>query len=143
MSGTAVLLDTDTLSLLSRGHPRVTTRARQYLQRHGRLTLSAVTVFERLRGYRDAIGRGSPLAEPLQAFQALAAASIVLPLDAAAADHAATIWALASPRRRRALGDILIAATARAAGLPLVTRNVRDFHWLADLIDLEISSWAD
>ena len=43
MTGGPVLLDSDTLSELSRGHAKVTARARAYLEEHGRLTISAVT----------------------------------------------------------------------------------------------------
>jgi len=57
------LLDSDTLSELSRGHPKVTARARAYLEEHGRLMISAVSVFERLRGYRAAILLGKPLGQ--------------------------------------------------------------------------------
>lgn len=141
-TGSVVLVDTDVLSLMARGHPVVTSRARSYLERHGRLTLSAVTVFERLRGYRHAILRGRPFDEHLRAFQTLVAASVVLPVDAAVADVAATIWATLSPRRRRATGDILIAATAKVAGLPLVTENHDDFSPIARVVDLELLSWT-
>jgi len=37
-------------------------------------------------------------------------------------------------RPRRQLADLLIAATALAEGLPLVTRNSKDFQGLEDLI---------
>lgn len=45
----AAILDTDTLSELSRGNLRVQEQARRYLEEEGRLTITAVTVFERLR----------------------------------------------------------------------------------------------
>ena len=35
--------------------------------------------------------------------------------------------------RKMSLGDALIAATALVLKLPLVTRNTRDFSWIADL----------
>ncbi len=44
MTGGPALLDSDTLSELSRGHAKVTARARAYLEEHGRLTLSSSTV---------------------------------------------------------------------------------------------------
>lgn len=144
MTDVPVLLDSDTLSELSRGHPRVTARATAYLQRHGRLTVSAITLFERLRGYRRAIRSGRPLEEQLRRFEMLAGASIVLPVDATVADRAATIWAHVTPRLHRAIGDILIAATASAHHLPLITRNRRDLGPIAAVpsIDLTLLDWS-
>lgn len=131
MTDQSVLLDTDTLSEISRGRPRVVERAKVYLQRHGRLTISAVSVFERLRGYRAAILAGRPFAEHERSFRAFAATCRVLPVDAAVADEAANIWAVLGHKDRRGLGDILLAATASAHDMPLVTRNRRDFERMA------------
>jgi predicted nucleic acid-binding protein len=139
-----VLLDSDTLSELSRGQPRVTARAREYLARHGRLTISAVSVFERLRGYRCAIAAGRPYSDQMQKFRVFAATCRVLAVDAAVAEHAAGIWAGLPARARSAIGDILIAATAVGHGLALVTRNRRDFGRMASLdgIRLELTDWT-
>jgi predicted nucleic acid-binding protein len=139
-----VLLDTDTLSELSRGNPAVTARARAYLAEFGRLTISAVTVFERLRGYRQAIHAGKPFQRQMHAFEALSAQSVVLPFDDAAADVAATIWSAVSRAQRQHLGDILIAAIAVARQLPLVTRNRRDFEVFAKSsgLNLRLVDWA-
>ena len=138
-----VILDSDILSELSRGNRAVVERARSYLASRGRLTITAVTVFERLRGYRAAIAEGKPYHEQLRSFEAFVATSLVLPLDAAAADRAATIWAALTARRRRALGDILIAAIAAVHGLPLVTRNRRDFEPISELggVGLRLLEW--
>ena len=133
-----VLLDTDTLSELSRGNPAVTARARAYLAEFGRLTISAVTVFERLRGYRQAIRAGKPFQRQMHAFEALSAQSVVLPFDNDAADVAATIWAAISRTHRQHLGDILIAAVAIARQIPLATRNRRDFENFAKASDLNL-----
>jgi predicted nucleic acid-binding protein len=139
-----VLLDTDTLSELSRGNPRVLARARTYLASFGRLTISSVTVFERLRGYHWAIRAGKPLQRQLQAFETLAASSVVLPFDGDAAAVAATIWAAASRRQRQHLGDVLIAAIAVSRRIPLATRNVRDFDGLVRSagVPLRLTDWA-
>ncbi len=48
--------------------------------------------------------------------------------------YAAVLTAGRQPRRRMA--DLLIAATALAAGLPLYTRNADDFVGLAQIIDV-------
>lgn len=62
-----------------------------------------------------------------------------LPLGLAAARAYGRIYAavLAQGRQpRRRMADLLIAATALAEDLPLVTRNVADFAGLGDLVDI-------
>lgn len=144
MNGEPAVLDTDTLSELSRGNPAVTQRAQAYLAGFGRLTITAVTVFERLRGYRAALKDGKPFERQLLAFEALVANCIVLPFDREAAGVAAGIWSAATRSQRRQLGDILIAAIAVSRQLPLVTRNLRDFNRLAKAggIDLRLVDWS-
>ena len=136
-------MDTDTLSELSRGNAAVTARARTYLAEFGRLTITSVTVFERLRGYRQAIRAGKPFQRQLQAFEALACACVVLPFDQDAADVAATIWSLVTRAQRQHLGDILIASVAISRQIPLVTRNKRDFESLtkASGVSLDLVDW--
>lgn len=65
-----------------------------------------------------------------------------LPVDADVARaygrvYAAVVLAGRKARGRRAV-DLLIAATAVAAGLPLYTRNPDDFAALADLVRVEV-----
>lgn len=140
----AALIDTDTLSEISRAHPRVLAHAAEYLSEHGRLTVSAVTVFERLRGYRAAIQGGKPFKPQLLRFQALASTCRILAVDHSVADEAATLWSHLGARARGALGDVLIAATASAYRMPLVTRNHRDFAVMARVpgIELELRDWS-
>jgi tRNA(fMet)-specific endonuclease VapC len=139
-----VLLDTDTLSELSRGNSVATTRASAYLTEFGRFTISAVTVFERLRGYKQALRDGKPFHRQLQAFETLVQNCIVLPFDEDAASFAATIWSSCSRRERQHLGDILIAAIAAARRIALATRNTRHFKALREAsgIDLELTDWT-
>lgn len=139
-----VVLDTDTLSELSRGHPVVRERALAYLAGFGRLTITAITVFERLRGYRLAIRNGKPFERQLRAFEALVANCIVLPFDQEAASVAADIWSGAARGQRQHLGDILIAAVAVSRQLPLVTRNRRDFERITKPsgVDLRLVDWS-
>jgi len=139
-----VVLDTDTLSELSRGNPVVKERALAYLSGFGRLTITAVTVFERLRGYRVAIRDGKPFEWQLHAFEALVANCIVLPFDQEAARVAADIWSGVARSQHQQLGDILIAAVAMSRKLPLVTRNKRDFEQLskASGMDLRLVDWS-
>lgn len=144
MSHEPAVLDTDTLSELSRGNPHVSERALAYLADFGRLTITAVTVFERLRGYRAAIRDGKPFERQMQAFEALVANCIVLPFDQEAASVAADLWAAVSRRHRQQLGDILIASVAMSRQLPLVTRNKKDFARFskASGMDLRLLDWS-
>lgn len=144
MESEAVVLDTDTLSELSRGNPIVREHAVRYLADFGRLTITAITVFERLRGYRLAIREGKPFERQLQAFEALAANCIVLPFDQEAASVAAEIWSGTTRSQRQHLGDILIAAVAVSRQIPLVTRNRRDFERItrASGVDLRLFDWS-
>jgi len=63
-----------------------------------------------------------------------------LPFDAAAARAYGRAWVAVHGDRRKARGrravDLMIAATAIAAGLPLYTRNPRDFAGLSDLLHI-------
>jgi predicted nucleic acid-binding protein len=138
VSAEPALLDTDTLSEVSRANPVVTARARAYLLEFGRLTISSVTVFERLRGYRQALRAGKPFHSQLQAFEAFVQNCVVLPFDEEAADVAATIWSACSRSQRQSLGDILIASVAIARQVPLVTRNRRDFEGFTKAANLHL-----
>jgi predicted nucleic acid-binding protein len=139
-----VLLDTDTLSELSRGNAAVHARAKVYLAAFGRLTISSVTVFERLRGYRQALLAGKPFHAQLQAFRTLVRNCVVLPFDEEAADVSASIWEACTRSQRQELGDILIAGIAVARQIPLVTRNSRDFEALgkAAAVNLRLADWS-
>jgi len=63
-----------------------------------------------------------------------------LPFDAEAARAYGRVFAAISATGRKARGaravDLLIAATACGAGLPLYTRNVEDFRGLEGLIEI-------
>ena len=144
MDAEPVVLDTDTLSELSRGSLPVREQALAYLARFGRLTITTVTVFERLRGYRAALHAGKPFESQMHAFEALVGNSIVLPFDEEAASVAAEIWARASRPQRRQVGDILIAAIAVSRQMPLVTRNRKDFEGLAKIsgVGLRLLDWS-
>jgi predicted nucleic acid-binding protein len=65
-----------------------------------------------------------------------------LPFDSEAARAYGRVYAMISAAGRKARGaravDLLIAATACAAGLPLYTRNGADFEALEDLLDVVV-----
>jgi predicted nucleic acid-binding protein len=138
------IVDSDTLSELARGHHSVTKRAEAYLEEHGRLTISAITLFERLRGYRAAISAGRPFHVQMRDFEAFVRTCVVLAVDEQVADVAATLWSKVGKKKRRAIGDLLIAATANVHGCSLITRNQRDFRAIAAAggIELMLVDWS-
>lgn len=134
MSTQPALLDTDILSAIMRRDPQVTASARAYLLEHRRFTFSVVTRYEIMRGL---LAKGA--VRQHQAFEQLCAASIVLPLTDEVALQAAAIYA--DLHTRGALigdADILIAATAIANGLAVVTNNEAHF---ARIKLLTIENW--
>ena len=101
-------------------------------------------MFERLRGYGQALLAGKPFHVQFQAFQALVRSCVVLPFDEEAADVSANIWAACTRSQRQQLGDILIAGIAVARQIPLVTRNRRDFEALGKgaATNLRLADWT-
>lgn len=101
-----VLLDTDTLSEIMRGHPLVVERARAYLAEHKRFNLSAITRYEILRGLR---AKGA--SRQVDAFDRFCERNKLLPVTDEVAKAGAEIYA--DLRGRGCLvsdADILIAA---------------------------------
>lgn len=86
------------------------------------------------------------VAEPLERAQRQALLQLVeatftpLPFDGSAARAYGVVWAATAAAGRKARGhravDLLIAATAVAAGVPLWTRNAADFAGLEDVLDV-------
>ena len=130
-----VLLDTDTLSLLRRGHPRVRQHAADYMANYGRLTFADLTRYEIVRGYR-AIWAHSQVAK----FESFCHRCDIFHLDRTALDYAANIYADLK-RRGELIGeiDILIAGTALAHGMGVATRNVAHFSRVANL---HVEDWT-
>jgi len=103
------------------------------------LAVSALTMAELAAGPHattDAVERG----RRQDRLQRAEATFDPVPFDAGAARaygqlYAAVVGAGRKARGKRAL-DLLIAATALAANLPLFTRNPEDFQALADLVEV-------
>ncbi len=113
------LVDSDVLVDVLRGAPGAEDKLANIANSLG-LATSTVTVFELLRGARDAT-------EVRKVFGVIEAFE-VFPLDTPAAADAAEIWkVLKGAGTPIDTGDLLIAGIAIATGLRLVTRNVRDF----------------
>jgi tRNA(fMet)-specific endonuclease VapC len=135
MTAGAALLDTDTLSEVIKGRDlAIQSRAQEYLGLYQRFTFSLITRYEILRGLKakDALAQ-------VRAFEAQCLSSTVLPLTDGIVVKAADIFAML--RKRGGLisdADILIAATALAHSLVLITNNLAHFQRIDDL---RVESW--
>jgi tRNA(fMet)-specific endonuclease VapC len=131
---TRVVLDTDVLSNLLRAfrlreESIIVERARKYLALQTRFTISIVTRYEVLRGFK---AKGALRQE--RVFERFCANNTVLPIMEQVIVQAAEIWA--DLRKRGELipdADILIAATVLADGCGLATNNERHFRRVTGL----------
>ncbi len=130
-----VLLDTDIISLLQRGHEIVTQNAVDYLISFDRLSFAELTWYEVVRGYRAVDAR-----RQLAAFEVFCRDCNIPPLDHRSLDCAADIYADLR-RRGELIGevDILIAGVAVANGLGIATQNINHFSRINELY---IENWA-
>jgi toxin FitB len=88
--------------------------------------LSAVSYVEVL-GYHQLTG------QEMRYFKEFFAAAPVLGIDSTVLEQAVRLRQL----RKMTLGDALVAGTALAHSLTLVTRNTGDFRWITDLSVLD------
>ena len=128
---TGYLLDTNVLSELTREEPDP--RVLSFLDaRKGEVWLPTVAIYEAEYGLRLLpVGRRRNLLTVAYAAILEGYGHRVLPLDRLGAEWAARYRAYTHQVGRPIdLGDAFIAGTARAYGLTVVTRNVRDFEAL-------------
>jgi predicted nucleic acid-binding protein len=103
------------------------------------LAISALTMAELAAG-PHATGDSAERARRQDRLQRAEATFDPLPFDSAAARAYGHIYAAIAATGRKARGpravDLLIAATALAANLPLYTRNIDDFRGIEHLVDV-------
>jgi tRNA(fMet)-specific endonuclease VapC len=137
------LLDTDTLTHLHAGHPRVIDHIKKLDDPMVGTTI--ITKIEVLRGRFDFMLKAATGAELLRAQQLLVrseellAQTIVVPVDEAAAIQ---FERLRATRALKKIGraDLLIASVALAQRATLVTRNMRHFRQIPGL---SLANWVD
>jgi tRNA(fMet)-specific endonuclease VapC len=137
------LLDTDTLTYLHEGHPRVVQRLRE--SNDPEVGITVVTRIEVLRGRFDFLLKASNSAELLRAQELLTRTEQLLtPLPVVPVDQgaAAVFDHLRQTKGLKKLGraDLLIASIALARQATLVTRNLRHFQRVPRL---QVVNWVD
>ncbi|MBW1706240.1 MAG: type II toxin-antitoxin system VapC family toxin [Deltaproteobacteria bacterium] len=134
MAITRVVMDTDILSAVMRKNPAVIPKARAYMSEYGRFTFSIITRYEILRGLKAK--RATRQAETFDLF---CEKNIILSLTDEIVVKAAEIYAYLR-ERGELIGDadILIAASALAHGMGVVTNNENHFRRITDL---HVDNW--
>lgn len=136
------VLDTDTLSLLLRSHPRLTDRVSRSAVE---VVVTEITRIEQLKGRFDALFKAEDGERLLMARQRLLDTEKdldrieILPLDEAAATEFERLLGTKG-LRRIGRGDLLIASIVLANKATLVTRNVKDFEKVPGL---KMENWVD
>ena len=136
------VLDTDTLTLLLRSHPKVEGRVRQSVVE---VVLTAVTRMEQLRGRFAALFKAEDGDRLLKAQERLVEAEKelarfdILPIDTKAATEFDRLLGTRG-LRRIGRGDLLIASIVLANKATLVSRNTRDFQKVPEL---HLENWVD
>ena len=137
------LLDTDTLTHLFAGHPRVVERLRALEDPDVGTTI--ITKIELLRGRMDFVTKAATGNELLRAQRLLNRTEemleqiVVVPIDtrgAAEFDRLRTVTSL----RKIGRADMLIASVALSNRATLVTRNLRHFK---QITRLDVVNWVD
>jgi tRNA(fMet)-specific endonuclease VapC len=136
------VLDTDTLTHLLRGHPRVTERREQVTDE---VVITVVTRIEVLRGRFDSLLKAEDGEKLLLAQQRLQETERdleefdPLPVDAAAAAEFDRLLGIKG-LKKIGRADLLIAAITLANKATLVTRNVKHH---SKVPGLRVENWAD
>ncbi|CAN5841548.1 type II toxin-antitoxin system VapC family toxin [soil metagenome] len=135
------VLDTDTLSLLQRGHSALVRRCTERVADE-QLAITIITVEEQLSGWFRMIRKAKRPEDLAQAYENLGAnvrflgQLPILSFTTAANDR---YRRLASSRLNIGGMDLRIAAVVLEHGGTLITRNIRDFERVPDLL---IEDWT-
>lgn len=136
------ILDTDILSFLFAGHPRIL--ARQQSVPSSEIAISIITRIEALQGRFDFVLKADSGEQLLRAqdwldqtVRSLAQVEIVLPIGPSAASEFDRLR-LNKKLKKIGRSDLLIAAIALAERATLVTRNVKHFRQVPGL---SVENW--
>lgn len=131
----ASLVDTNILSMFFRGHPQVVAQFQAYLAEYDTISLSMITYYEIVSGLRHRDAQ-----KQLDQFLEFSSQNTILPLTQEAADVAANLYADLR-KKGQPIDDIdlLIAGTAMANGLVVVTQNRKHSD---RIMGLEVEDWS-
>ena len=130
-----VLVDSDTLSFYLKQYPKVVAEGQNYLQQHQVFTFSIISRYEILRVMKV---RGATA--QLKFFDLFCRHNEIVELNDQIIVRGADIYADLYKRGLLILdADILIAATALANNLPIVTNNESHFNRITGL---QILNWS-
>lgn len=137
MNNAPCLLDTDIVSYLLQKRSPAYEQSLQYLRVHSHFTISCLTQYECLRGL---LARGAT--KRLWEFQGLLTVTEIIHCDQSMIRIASEIYGKLKPQGRLpGEFDILIAATAIAEDLTLVTNNEKHYTTIQELFSLNVWNW--
>jgi tRNA(fMet)-specific endonuclease VapC len=134
------VLDTDTLSLLQRGHPGVTQRCAS--RAPGELAISAISVEEQVSGWYTMLRRAKNPEELAIAYQSLVDTVRFLaglPILSFSPAAIARFQLLLGQKLNVGGMDLKIAAIVLETGGVVVSRNLRDFRRIPSLV---VEDWS-
>ncbi|MEM7534758.1 MAG: type II toxin-antitoxin system VapC family toxin [Chloroflexota bacterium] len=131
------LIDTDILSYMLKGMEPAQSQSQIYFQKHKKFTISTLTYYESLRGYK-----ASNATRRLKTFHHFLRRVELLDVDKTILDKAAEIYAYMKPRGiLPGEIDVIIGATAIVHDLWLITNNTSHYQPISDEFDLKLSNW--
>ncbi len=137
------ILDTDTLTRLHAGHPKVIERSRHVADSD--IATTVISKVELLRGRFEFLLKAADGAQLLRAQDWLIKTELllsqlrILPFEAAAATEFDRLRAVTKVRKI-GRADLLISSIALAHRAIVVTRNLRDFRRVPNLA---VANWVD
>jgi tRNA(fMet)-specific endonuclease VapC len=137
MTEESCLIDTDILIYILKRKEPAYQRSREHLEQHKKFTMSCLTYYECLRGYK-AIGA----TKRLQVFRELLNITEVLYLDQTILDKAGEIYGVL--KKEGLLPgefDMLIGATAIVHDFTLITNNEKHYRRMQEHFPLKIKNW--
>lgn len=137
MSDGLSLIDSDILSYILKRKDGVYKHAREYLEIHKKLTISCITYYEILRGYKAVNA-----SRRLQIFYELMKITNIIYLYQSILEKASEIYGIMK-QKGKIPGelDILIGATAIRHNLILITNNERHYQPLEQCFSLKLGNW--